>query len=125
MPERILIAGAWRNGDPLPTNFGDPLFAALYGMQYGLEPKWVYSTFFVPKTVKPGQTFTAACLLENQGFDGCTTIKAFDGAKQVGSKFVGLTGGSYQAIEFEFTLTELGAHTITIGPMSGVVTVAQ
>jgi len=122
--EQILIAGAIRNGAPIPTNLSDPLFPCHYGMQYGLDPRFEYSTFVIPTSVQPGEEFTVSCLLTNNGFDGYTTAKLAINGQVVASKFMALVGGEYRVVEFPGIVLDIaGTYTITLGTLSAEVVV--
>lgn len=129
----------------LPDNWGDPLLCNTFGMRYGLNPEFRYDTLVLPTIVtqvesqgwrgvtivtksvlatqKSGEPFTVSFVLNNDGADGVTTVQAYDGDKLVAEKLVAVNGDSWRIVELELTLEGAGEHTITIGDLTGVVTV--
>lgn len=127
-----------------PSNWGDPLVQALYGMSYGADPEFVYSCLILPitqeeieaensrgsmvksvvntQTAKAGEPFTVYALLRNNGGDGITTVKALANGEVVAEKIMTVTGGSWRVIQMELTL-EAGEYTIEIGGMTDTITI--
>ena len=43
----------------------------------------------------------------------------------IGRKIMALTAGSWRVLEMEITLDQPGEHTITVGSLTGTITVAE
>lgn len=123
--DRIRIAAAINRGEPVPTNLGDPLFMYGYGMRYGLKPKFEYSMLVAPREVKAGEPFLVSFLLENKGWDGCTTVEVLHGDEVIGSKFVAVNGGLYRVVDVEVALKEIGAATISVAGLTAQIEVIE
>lgn len=124
--ERLLLMEMVRL-DPsaeLPNNWGDPLLCYQYGMRYGEDAQFIYDTLVVPETVTAGETFTAACILRNDGSDGSTTAWLSVDGEAVSSTFMAVNGGEYRVVELECTLETAGTYELTLGTLSAQVTVA-
>ena len=130
-----------------PNNWGDPLVQALYGMKYGENPDFAYSCLILPivqtekeeedssgnksmvvyssQAAKAGEPFTVYCLLNNNGADGITTVQVLDGETVVAEKIMTVTAGSWRVVEMEVTLDTAGEHTLSVGGLSGVITITE
>lgn len=130
-----------------PNNWGDPLVQALYGMKYGAEPEFVYSCLILPavqteveeedssgnksmvvyssQAAKAGESFKVYCLLNNNGADGITTVQVKDGDAVVAEKIMTVTAGSWRVVEMDVTLDTVGEHTISVGGLTGTMTVTE
>ncbi len=134
-----------------PNNWGDPLVQGLYGMSYGKQPEFKYSCLILPSTreavtekvinrrgeevdqttvksfvtAKAGEAFNAYVLLRNNGADGITTVKAYDGETLIAEKIFTVTADSWRVVEIELVLDTVGEHTITVGDQVGVITITE
>lgn len=128
-----------------PNNWGDPLVQAFYGMKYGEEPEFVYSCLILPLTMteieeenswgtmstsvqsytyaKAGEPFNVYALLRNNGADGITTVQVYDNDTLAAEKIITVCGGSWRVVEIEITLSEPGEHVITLGGLTGTITI--
>lgn len=106
----------------LPNYFGDPLLCYEYGMRYGEEANLIYDTLVVPETVKAGESFTASCVLRNDGADGYTYAELCVDEAPVNSVFMAVNGGEFRVVEMECTLNDPGTYTLTLGTLSATVT---
>lgn len=141
--EAIMLAN---EDHAVPNNYGDPLLQYQYGMRYGKEASFRYTSFVVPtelKTIqvnlfldfwadqtvteiatqKSGVPFTVYCILWNDGSDGITTVDVYDGDQVILSKLMAVTGGSWRIVKLDLTLEGAGEHTITIGGLTRVIPV--
>ena len=130
----------------VPNNYGDPLLQYQYGMRYGEEASFRYTSFIAPtelKTVrvnlfldfwaeqtvteiatqKSGEPFTVYCILWNDGGDGITTVDVYDGDQVILSKIMAVTGESWRVMKLDLTLEGAGEHTVTIGGLTRVIPV--
>lgn len=144
---RLLLLGIMKE-DPaaaLPNNFGDPLLCAGYGMKYGAEPAFEYSTLILPtgvkvtetesngskmiqsslytKPQKSGEAFTVSFLLMNNGDAGIEVVNVYDNGTLINQKTVAINDNSWRVVEIEVVVNGAGEHVITVGPLSGTVTV--
>ena len=119
------IAAAINAGEPVPINLGDPLFMYGYGLRYGLQPEFEYSMLAVPARVKAGEPFTISFLMENNGWDGYTTVEVCNGEEVIGSKFVALNGGLNRVVSLEVVLEEVGSYELTVAGLPAVVEVVE
>lgn len=144
---RLLLLGIMKENPAaaLPNNYGDPLLCAGYGMQYGAASDFEYSTLVLPtgveltetesngsKTInsklytlnpKDGETFTVSFLLRNNGAAGIETVNVYDNGELVARKTVAINDNSWRVVQIELTLNGAGEHAITVGSLSGTVTV--
>lgn len=123
--DRMRIAAAINAGEPVPINLGDPLFMYGYGLRYGLQPEFEYSMLAVPARVKAGEPFTISFLMENNGWDGYTTVEVCNGEEVIGSKFVALNGGLNRVVSLEVVLEEVGSYELTVAGLPAVVEVVE
>ena len=128
-----------------PNNYGDPLLQYQFGMKYGAEPDFVYDILALPQVtetvvtesngstrtsyesftkVRAGEPFTVDCLLWNNGADGVTTVQVKANDEVVAEKIMAVTGGSWRVFETEITL-EAGEYTISVGDLTGTLTVVE
>ena len=143
---RMLLLALMRENEThsVPNNYGDPLLCFRYGMRYGQEPAFRYDTLYLPTELieiteetssgastrtqlstaaTAGEPFTAYVLLWNDGSDGVTTVQAYDGDELIGEKIMAVNGGSWRVVEMELTLDTPGEHTVTIGDLTGTMTI--
>jgi len=128
-----------------PNNYGDPLLQYQFGMKYGAEPDFVYDILVLPQVtetvvtesngstrtsyesftkVKAGEPFIVDCLLWNNGADGVATVQVKANDEVVAEKIMAVTGGSWRVFETEITL-EAGEYTISVGDLTGTLTVVE
>lgn len=147
-PEVRLILLALMRENPeisIPNNYGDALLCYEYGMRYGEEPEFVYDTLLLPTEVvdgvlmkwgmafsvkssgqakaKVGEPYTVNFLLWNNGGDGMTTIKAYEGDKVLAEKIEAVNGGDWRVVSMDLYFDEAGEHQISIGTLNAVITV--
>ena len=91
-------------------------------MRYGEEANLIYDTLVVPETVKAGESFTASCVLRNDGADGYTYAELCVDEAPVNSVFMAVNGGEFRVVEMECTLNDPGTYTLTLGTLSATVT---
>lgn len=129
-----------------PNNYGDPLLQYRYGMRYGQEASFRYSTLVVPtelkeisvnlfldfyetqlKTVnavqKAGEPFTIYCIVWNDGGDGIENVEILDNGSVIAKKAMAVTGGSWRILKTDIVLSEAGEHIVSIGDQSQTITV--
>lgn len=129
----------------LPDNLGDVLWPADFGMEYGKKASIYYDTLLVPRTVveretvrsgrtsiqkvmanatqKVGEPFEVMFIAFNDGEDGNTVAKVYDGDKLVASKFISVKGGSFTVVRMEVTLDTPGGHVLRVGDLTATVVV--
>ena len=129
-----------------PNNWGDPLLPYQYGMRYGEQADLSYSALVMPKVSKEvetesdgststtvqtvvesraGEPFTVYCIVWNNGADGVETVQAFEGDTLIGEKMMAVEGGSWRILKMDLTLDQPGEHVITIGDLSGTITISE
>lgn len=148
MDVRMLLEAIMLSGEnhSTPNNYGDPLLQYQYGMRYGQEAAFRYTTLVVPtelkevsvhlfldfyetqlKTVnapqKAGEPFTVYCIVWNDGSDGVTDVEILDNGKVIETKTMAVTGGSWRVLKADIVLDEAGEHAITIGDQAQSLTV--
>lgn len=148
MDVRMLIEAIMLSSEDhsTPNNYGDPLLQYQYGMRYGQEASFRYSTLVVPtelkevsvhlfldfyetqlKTVnavqKAGEPFTIYCIVWNDGSDGIENVQILDQGSVVAEKTMAVTGGSWRILKTEIVLSEAGEHVISIGDQCQTITV--
>lgn len=128
----------------MPTNLGDVLWTANFGMGYSAAADIELCLLTVPQeatvvetetngrvrtsvdvhnaTLKAGEPFELHYVAKNHGADGHMNVQVLDGDKVVSEKFVALDEGQFRVISTELTL-EAGEHVLTVGGMSTTVTV--
>jgi len=129
-----------------PNNYGDPLLQYRYGMRYGEDAAFRFTTLVVPTeqkeikvnlfldfwstqmvtlnaTQKSGEPFTVYCIVWNDGSDGMTDVQVLDGDQVIATKTMAVTGGSWRIFKMDVTLEGAGEHTLTVGDLSTVITV--
>lgn len=128
----------------LPTNLGNALFTAGYGMSYAKAADIELSLLTVPqeaisvttetngrtrttvtvqnKEQAAGQPFEINFVAKNHGGDGLTAVQVLDGETVIAEKIVAVTEGQFRVVSLEIAL-EAGEHTITVGNMSTTITV--
>ena len=143
----ILEAVMLTSGDyTTPNNWGDPLLQYKYGMRYGQQADLTFSALILPKVsrtieeesngstststqtfveAKAGEPFSIYCLVWNNGADGVETVKAMDGDTVLAEKIMAVTGGGWRVLKMDVTLDQPGEHTITVGNVSGTITIAE
>ena len=143
----ILEAVMLTSGDyTTPNNWGDPLLQYKYGMRYGAQEDLTFSALILPRVTKitetesngstmtqtesvvetkAGEPFTIYCLVWNNGADGVENVQVFDGENLIGEKMMALTGNSWRVLKMDITLDEPGEHTITIGNVSGTISIVN
>ncbi len=116
-------------------------------MHYGQSPDFQYSCLILPAvqsqyeeedssgnvsikttseiSAKAGEPFTVYCLLRNNGDDGMTTVQVLDGDAVVAEKLMTVTADSWRVVQIEVILDTVGEHTLTVGTLTGVVTVTE
>ena len=129
-------------GTSLPSNWGDSLLTYKYGMRYGAEPSFTYSTLLCPtetvyeevynpyagsnetvanvlNTAQAGIPFTVYCLLWNESdADGITTVPVYDGDSLIAEKIMTVKGGSYRVVKIDIVIDTAGEHTLTVGDLT-------
>ena len=143
----ILEAVMLTSGDySTPNNWGDPLLQYKYGMRYGKQADLAYTALVMPKVMKTietesngstststqnvveakaGEPFSIYCLVWNNGADGVETIRAYDGETVIGEKIMAVTGGGWRVLKMDVTLDTPGDHLITVGTLSGTISIAE
>lgn len=149
--ERLYIAQLVKR-DPsieIPTNLGDVLYTAGFGMRYNKAADITCSQLVMPteatvttepfingrgeevtltnvtvadKVMKAGQPFEICFVAENNGDDGYITAEVFDGDEMIASKLVALDAGQFRVVTFELTL-DAGVHEISVCGLSKTITV--
>ena len=87
-------------------------------MNYGLVPKFAFSTLVAPAEVKAGDKFTVSCMLTNSGAAGYTNVGVYDGSTLLGTKFMALDEGQFRVVQIDCVLSGAGEHVIKLGPLS-------
>ncbi len=130
---------------PLPNNYGDPLLCYGYGMHYGQQPDFEYSTLVVPMMlmdvtvetamgpethtemanapIKAGEPLTVRCILFNHGDDGITMVQAYDGDKLLNEKLMAVNNNSWRIVEMDVTFDEPGEHILRVGDLETMIIV--
>lgn len=132
----------------LPSNLGNVLYPADFGMSYSETPDININTLVmdqevvtteqenawtgemeevksaVNKTVASGETFKIYMIADNNGGDGNTTVEAYEGDTLLNSQLVSVQKESFAVVTMEITLEGAGEHVITVGDNTLTVTVA-
>ena len=74
-------------------------------------------------TQKVGEPFEVMFIAFNDGEDGNTVAKVYDGDKLVASKFISVKGGSFTVVRMEVTLDTPGGHVLRVGDLTATVVV--
>lgn len=147
---RLYMAATVRQ-DPtalLPTNLGDVLYPADFGMRYGEDSDINLNTLVMDqevttteqenswtgemeevsvaanKTVASGETFQIYMIADNAGADGTILAQAYEGDTLLASQIVSVEGESFAIVTMDITLEGAGEHVITVGDNTLTVTVA-
>lgn len=147
---RLYMAATVRQ-DPtalLPTNLGDVLYPADFGMRYGEDSDINLNTLVMDqevttteqenswtgemeevsvaanKTVASGETFQIYMIADNAGADGTILAQAYEGDTLLASQIVSVEGESFSIVTMDITLEGAGEHVITVGDNTLTVTVA-
>ena len=131
----------------LPSNLGDVLYPANFGMRYGKKSNIQVNTLVmdqevatteqanawtgemeevssaVNKTVASGESFQIYMIAENSGEDGTMTVEAYEGDTLLNSQLVSVEKESFTIVTMDITLEGAGEHVITVGDNSLTVTV--
>ncbi len=127
-----------------PNNYGDPLVIYKYSMRYGKKGDFAYSCLVLPQVVteeegtnssgsttimttvkeeaKAGEPFSVYCLLNNNGADDLTVVKAKANGEIVAEKLYTVEGGSWRVVQMDLTL-DAGEYDIEIGGQVGHIVV--
>ena len=130
-----------------PNNWGDPLVQALYGMSYNEAPEFKYSCLILPTQItqqegtdsrgratvvttaanvaKVGQPCTLYCLLRNNGGDGITTVQVTENDKVIAEKIMTVCGGSWRVVQMDVVFDTIGEHTVSVGGLTGTLSVVK
>lgn len=128
----------------MPTNLGDVLWTAGFGMGYTAAADIELSLLTVPQEAtvtqsetngrvrssvdvhnakqKAGVPFEIHYVAKNNGADGHVTVQVMDGNTPVAERFVALDEGQFRVITHELTL-DAGEHVISVGDLSTTLTV--
>jgi hypothetical protein len=130
----------------IPNNYGDPLLNYEYGMRYGTEAVFEYTTLVMPTiiaevevqnmwmgasiekrsvqaTAKVGEPYTVKFLLWNHGDDGITMVDAYANGALIAQKQMAVSGGSWRICAMDLVFEAAGEYELTIGSLSAKVTV--
>lgn len=130
----------------VPNNYSDALLPFRYGMRYGQEASFRYTTLVVPTelkevsvhlfldfyqtqlltvnaTQKAGVPFTVYCIVWNDGSDGIENVQITDNGQVVAEKIMSVHGGSWRVLKTDIVLSETGEHVIAIGDQTQTITV--
>lgn len=141
---RLYMAAMARNNPTveMPTNLGDVMYTADFGMRYGQAADIVCDTLVLPQAVvteeqetssgtqmssfaknlaKAGEPFEISFIAQNNGADGHVNADVYVDGQLAASKFVALDGGQFRVISIELTL-EAGEHEISVCGMTGTIT---
>ena len=129
-----------------PNNWSDALLQYRYGMRYGQQAELSYTALVLPKVAKEvetessgstsvsvenvvearaGEPFTIYCLVWNKGAAGVETVKAYDGETVIGEKIMAVNGESWRVLKMDVTLDQPGVHTITLGNLTGTISIVE
>ena len=129
-----------------PNNWSDALLQYRYGMRYGQQAELSYTALVLPKVAKEvetessgstsvsvenvvearaGEPFTIYCLVWNKGAAGVETVKAYDGKTVIGEKIMAVNGESWRVLKMDVTLDQPGVHTITLGNLTGTISIVE
>ena len=129
-----------------PNNWSDALLQYRYGMRYGQQAELSYTALVLPKVAKEvetessgstsvsvenvvearaGEPFTIYCLVWNKGVAGVETVKAYDGETVIGEKIMAVNGESWRVLKMDVTLDQPGVHTITLGNLTGTISIVE
>ena len=134
-----------QTGESLPANWGDSLLTYKYGMRYGTQQAFSYSTLICPtettyeevynpyagsnetvanvhNSAEAGVPFTVYCLVWNDSdSDGITTVQAYDGDSLIAEKIMAVKGDSWRVVSMDVVLDTAGEHTLTVGDLTATV----
>ncbi|MBR5345327.1 MAG: glycoside hydrolase family 3 protein [Clostridia bacterium] len=129
-----------------PNNWGDPLLQYKYGMRYGQEPEFSYTTLVLPKVTKEietessgstsisyqtsdgakaGEPFSIFFLIWNKGADGFTKVQALVDGEVNAEKLMAVNSGDWRVVEMQITIDQPGEHTITVGDITKSIEIAE
>ena len=115
-------------------------------MRYGQQAELSYTALVLPKVAKEvetessgstsvsvenvvearaGEPFTIYCLVWNKGAAGVETVKAYDGETVIGEKIMAVNGESWRVLKMDVTLDQPGVHTITLGNLTGTISIVE
>lgn len=148
LPTRLYMAATMRQNPEtmLPTNLGDVLFPADFGMRYGqaadidlntlvmeqylveqeVENPWGGTSIqrtCVNVPAKSGEPFNVYLIANNYGADGNVVAEVVDNGEVVASQLVSVEGGSFAIVTIPVVLEGEGEHTISVGENTLTVTV--
>ena len=128
----------------MPTNLGDVVWTANFGMGYSAASDIELSLLTVPQEAittqtesngrvrtsvdvhnakqKAGVPFEINFVAKNNGADGHVTVQVLDNDSAVAEKFIALDEGQFRVITMELTL-DAGEHVVTVGDLSTAITV--
>ena len=132
-------------GDSLPSNWGDSLLIYKYGMRYGTESAFSYSTLLLPtetlyeevyneyassnetvasvqNSAEAGKPFTVYCLIWNDSdADGITTVPVYNDGELIAEKIMAVKAQSWRVVSIDVVIDTAGGHTLTVGDMTATV----
>jgi len=124
--EQEQIVSAIKDGRPVPTDLGNPLFPYGYGMSYGKTPKFEYENLQVPKTVvKTQEPFEVSVAVRNAGDDGYVLVKAYSNGEVIGSEFLALKAGGSTRISITCMLAEAGGYEVSVANLPAMMVTAE
>lgn len=142
---RLYMAAVVRNNPTadLPTNLGDVMYPAHFGMRYDQPADITCNTLIAPQGVrevseetssgtrmatkvlnlaKAGETFEINFIAENNGADGYINVEVLVDGELAATKMIAVSAGSFRVVTIPLTL-DAGEHVITVGGMTANLTV--
>lgn len=142
---RLYMAAVARNNPTadLPTNLGDVMYPAHFGMRYDQPADITCNTLIAPQGVrevseetssgtrmatkvlnlaKAGETFEINFIAENNGADGYINVEVLVDGELAATKMIAVSAGSFRVVTIPLTL-DAGEHVITVGGMTANLTV--
>lgn len=146
---RLYIAATVRANPraEIPTNLGDVIYEAGFGMRYAATPAFDVNTVVtrqvlntvttesngsastsvssVNQPVVSGEPFPVYMIVENGGADGTNFIEIREGDTLLASKYITVKGGSFIVVKMEVAVEGAGEHTLSVAGNLLTVTVGE